>query len=432
MIHAIYSAGLTAALLAYSPVVLARRLYRGSGRVNLRERLGRGGATLPAEPRCWIHAVSVGETITAVPLVDAIRQRWPELSVVLSTVTPTGAQVARERLAGRAVHRYFPLDLPGPVGREVDAVRPRFFIAMETELWPNFLRALAARGVPCMIANGRVSDRSFRRYRLVRGLLAGVLRRISAFGMQSDEDARRIVALGAPAERVVVTGSLKADAATESEGLEWERILGLAADDPLWIAGSTHRGEEEVVLDAFVRLRARVPRLVLLLAPRHPERAGDVERLVRERGLDGVRRTALPGAGRRRDVIVLDTVGELAQIYRLGAAVFVGGSLTDNGGHNMLEPALRARPVLFGPHTENFRDSAALLLDAGGALRVQDGAELAQAVGGLLDDPVGARAMGERGRAAVASRQGALRATMELLEQMIARAGAARGAGGAR
>jgi 3-deoxy-D-manno-octulosonic-acid transferase len=432
VIHAIYSAGLTAALLAYVPVVLARRLRGGGAGANLRERLGRGGDTLPAEPRCWIHAVSVGETITAVPLVDAIRQRWPELSIVLSTVTPTGAQVARERLAGRAVHRYFPLDLPGPVGRVVDAVRPRFFIAMETELWPNFIRALAARGVPCMIANGRVSDRSYRRYRLVRRLLAGVLRRISAFGMQSDEDARRILALGAPPERVVVTGSLKADAVADPAGVDWEQLLGLAPDETLWIAGSTHRGEDEVVLDAFVRLRTRRPRLVLLLAPRHPERAGDVERLARERGLDGVRRTALPGAGRRGAVVVLDTVGELAQLYRLATVVFIGGSLTDNGGHNMLEPALWARPVLFGPHTENFRDSAALLLEAGAAWRVQDGEALERAVGGLLDDPDGARAMGERGRAAVARRQGALRATMDLLEQMLARGDGPRGQAGLR
>jgi 3-deoxy-D-manno-octulosonic-acid transferase len=307
------------------------------------------------------------------------------------------------------------------VGRALDAVRPRFFIAMETELWPNFLRALARRGIPSMIANGRISDRSFRRYRLAGRFLARVLERVTVFAMQSQEDARRIIALGAPPERVVVTGSLKADAGGDDPGARqlWERLLGLAPDDQVWIAGSTHRGEEELLLDAFARLRPRFPRLVLVLAPRHPERASEVDRLIRERGLVPLRRSELPRERARDAVVVLDTVGELARLYRVGHVVYVGGSLVPNGGHNMLEPALRSRPVLFGPHTENFRESAELLLEARGAMRVADAAGLESAVGALLADPAAARAMGERGHAAVVSRQGGVQATIELIERYL-------------
>ena len=421
MIQALYSAALTAALVGYAPVLLVRRLRGRRQPAHLGARLGRLEPGLPAEPRCWIHAVSVGEAITAVPLVHAIRRRWPDLSIVLTTVTATGAQVVADRLGGVVTHRYFPLDLPGPVRRALDGVRPRFFIGMETELWPNFLFALAARGIPSMIANGRISDRSFRRYRLVRRLLARVLHRVSVFAMQSEEDARRIVALGAPPDRVVVTGSLKTEAAPDDPGAchRWADVLGLRPGERVWVAGSTHRGEEAIVLDAFARLRARFPELTLLIAPRHPDRTAEVEDLVRERGLTPVRRTALPAARGRDAVILLDPVGELAQLYGAAEIVFVGGSLTPNGGHNMLEPARSARPVLFGPHTTNFRESAALLLVAGAAEMVPDGPALESAAAALLADADRARAMGERGRAAVVARQGGVDATLALVERFL-------------
>ena len=280
----------------YLPAFLARRRRAGYSR-DLAQRLGRFGDGLPSEPRCWIHAVSVGESAAAVPLVEGIRQRWPELGIVVSTITPTGARIVRERLAGTATHRFFPIDLPGPVRHALDAARPRFFIAIETELWPNFLRALARRRIPAMIANGRISDRSFRRYGWVRGLMRRVLANVSVFAMQTEEDARRIIALGAPPARVVVTGNLKSDLlpdATGEDAAAWRGRLRLAADARLWIAGSTHRGEETIVLDAFLHARAGCPELALLLAPRHPERVGEVEALIRERGLAAVRRSAPP------------------------------------------------------------------------------------------------------------------------------------------
>jgi len=418
--YALYTAALSLFLLAYLPIFVFRRMgRRGDGRA-LAQRWGRPGDGLAPEPRCWIHAVSVGEAAAAVPLVHGIRRRWPQFSVVLSTVTSTGARVVRAELADVATHRYFPVDLPGPVTRALDAVRPRFFIGLETELWPNFLGALASRGVPTMIANGRISDRSFRRYRFVRPFVARMLGGISVFGMQSGEDARRIIALGAPSERVVITGNIKADLRSDPPGAGqiWERLLDLGPGRPLWIAGSTHRGEEAAVLDAFEQLRGRFPQLALLLAPRHPERTDEVERLIRDRGLPVARRTALDG--RRGDaVIVLDTVGELATLYQWADVVFVGGSLVPSGGHNMLEPAQRRKPILFGPHTENFRESADLLLTAGGAAIVKDAFELRCEVQRLLEHPGSAREMGEAAFAAVATRQGAIERTLALVERYL-------------
>lgn len=408
-------------LLGYLPVLAFKRLRPdGYGR-SLGQRLGRLGEGLPREPRCWIHAVSVGEAATAVPLVEAITRRWPQLGIVMTTVTPTGARIVADRLAGRAVHRYFPIDLPGPVRRVLDAVNPRFFLCMETELWPNLLRALAARGVPSMIANGRISDRSFRRYRLVRFFTARMLAHVRVLAMQSEEDARRIIALGARPERVVVTGNIKSDLIPPEGGGDalWQRLLGLDDGEPVWVAGSTHRGEEAIVLDVYLHLRARMPTLTLVLAPRHPERVAEVERLVRERRLQPVRRSELPKSQARGAVIIVDTVGELAQIYRVASVVFVGGSLAPTGGHNMLEPALLRKPVLFGPHTTNFRESAELLLEAEGALVARDGAELEAHMGALLMDAERRRLMGEAAFKAVAGRRGAIKHTLELVERYL-------------
>lgn len=272
-----------------------------------------------------------------------------------------------------------------------------------------------------MIANGRISDRSFRRYRLVRPFVARMLRRVSVFGMQSREDARRIITLGAAPERVVVTGNLKADLRSEpaDAGRNWQRVLGLCPGRSLWIAGSTHRGEEAAVLDAFERLRPRFPRLGLLLAPRDPERAEEVERLVHDRGLSAIRRSALVGDGHHEAVVILDTVGELAALYRLADVVFVGGSLVPSGGHNMLEPAQRRKPVLFGPHTENFRESAELLVSAGGAVVVTDALSLTRQMDSLLEDAELRWKMGEAAFAAVATRQGALDETLALVERYL-------------
>lgn len=420
--YALYTAAACAALvLVYAPVALVRRLQKGVP-VHAAERLGLGARDGSGGARCgWLHAVSVGEAIAAAPLVDGLRRLHPELPLVVTTVTETGARVVRERYAGLSTHRFFPVDLPWTARRFVDALNPAFLVCMETELWPNLLRTLAARGVPVMIANGRISDRSYRRYRLVRRFMRSVLECVSVFAMQSDEDARRVIALGAPAERVVVTGNIKSEALPDSAGVVdlWHRLLGFEAGRRVWIAGSTHRGEEAMILDAHALALAECPDLALVIAPRHPEQAGEVLDLVAARGWPAVRRSELPRQRERNAVIVLDTVGELAPLYAVADVVFVGGSLIPFGGHNMLEPALRRKPVLFGPHTTNFREAAALLESAGAALVVRDGAELGRKLARLLGDRDLRVKLGEAGYEAVASRHGAVRETLDLVGRFL-------------
>jgi len=419
--YPLYTMLLAAAVAGYAPVALTRRVVRGVP-LNVRERLGLRRHERPGTPVGWIHAVSVGEAIAAAPLVEGVRRSWPALPLVVSTVTETGARLVRERFAGLARHRYFPLDFPGVARRVIASIEPAFFVCMETELWPNLLRLLAARGVPTMIANGRLSDRSFQRYRLVRGTMRRVLGDVTVFAMQSDEDARRVIALGASPERVVVTGNLKHEPLPDPAGAAdlWHRLLGLAAGQPIWIAGSTHRGEDDAVLQAHRRALAVRPDLVLVLAPRHPERVSEVMRLVAAGGFDGVRRSELSaGRGAPAPVIVLDTVGELAQLYSIADVVFVGGSLIALGGHNVLEPALRGKPVLFGPHTSNFREAASILLAAGGGVVVRDAGELAAELERLLADPALRARRGAAAREAAASRHGALRTTLDLLERYL-------------
>lgn len=426
--YALYTAAACAALaLVWVPLALVRRLQKGVP-VHAAERLGWGARNGSGDGRCgWLHAVSVGEAIAAAPLVDGLRRLHPELPLVVTTVTETGARVVRERYAGLATHRFFPVDLPWTAQRFVDALNPAFLVCMETELWPNLLRALAARGVPVMIANGRISDRSYRGYRLVRWFMRSVLDCVSVFAMQSDEDARRIIALGAHPERVVVTGNIKHEPLPDLAGATdlWHRLLGFDAARRVWIAGSTHRGEEAMVLDAHALALAECPDLVLVIAPRHPERAGEVLDFVAARGWPAVRRSELPRQRQRNAVIVLDTVGELAPLYGVADVVFVGGSLVPFGGHNMLEPAFRRKPVLFGPHTTNFREAAALLESAGAARVVRDGAALGRELARLLGDHELRLKLGEAGYDAVASRHGAVRETLDLVGRFLSPGAAA-------
>jgi 3-deoxy-D-manno-octulosonic-acid transferase len=421
--YVLYSVLAYAALaLVYAPAALARRL-RSRVPLHLGERLALGAARAEPGARCgWIHTVSVGEAIAAAPLVDGLRRLYPGLPLVVTTVTETGARVVRERYAAQASHRFFPLDLPGSARRFVDALDPAFLVCVETELWPNVLRTLAVRGVPVMIANGRISDRSYWRYRLARRFMGRMLGDVRVFAMQSDEDARRIIALGASPERVVVTGNIKNEALPDTAGSVdlWRRLLGLERGRRVWIAGSTHRGEEELVLDAHRIGLAACPDLALVIAPRHPARAGEVVDLVTARGWPAVRRSALPREREANAVVVLDTVGELAPLYGVADVVFVGGSLVPFGGHNMLEAALRRKPVLVGPHTTNFREAAALLESAGAALVVRDGAELGHELARLLGDAELRARLGEVGHETVAGRHGAVRETLDLIGRFLA------------
>lgn len=419
--YAAYTAVLGGLTLAYSPVAGWRRLTRGVP-VHLSARFGFYDTAPAAAPSVWIHSVSVGETLAAVPLVLALRRGHPEIPITVTTVTATGAHVAADRLASIATHRFFPLDLPGPVARAIEANRPRCFIAIETELWPNLLRALARRGVPVMIANGRVSDRSFRRYLRVRGLVRRMLSTVSVFAMRSAEDSRRIVALGADPDRVFVTGDLKTDEPEPDSraGARWRGLLDIAPNARVWIAGSTHRGEEEAILDVHRLVCDRLGPLVLVVAPRHPERAPEVLRAARARGHSAIRRSEFPRP-RADAIVVLDTVGELAELYHLADVVFVGGSLVPVGGHNVLEPALRRKPVLFGPHVSNVREGAHVLLEHGGGITVANPRELETQLVRLLSDDRLRHQIGETAREAVAARRGATVETVRLIERYLFR-----------
>jgi 3-deoxy-D-manno-octulosonic-acid transferase len=405
-------AHLPAALIAYNlvllliallvaPLAAVACLLKPRWRESLGSRLGLGWPRPARSPVLWAHAASVGEVEGIAPLVERWRQEYPDGEVVVSALTTTGCAAARRLLPGSTV-RVFPLDLPPIAGRVVRSVQPSLFVFSENEIWPNVLQALHRARVPIVQVSGRLSSGAARTLARFPTFARAVMSLVTRFCVQGEEHRRRLIELGVVPERIVVTGSLKGDARlAEAPGfLEGVAELGR----PVVVAGSTHPGEEEILLDAVAALRDRSPRPLWILAPRHPERFATVARLVEERGLAALRRSALPSdaadvrvRARDCDVLVLDSLGELAGCYRGAAAAFVGGSLVPVGGHNVLEPARAAVPILVGPHVESIAAVAGSLERAGGAHTVRSGAELARAVERLLDP-------GERARAGVAAR----------------------------
>lgn len=423
-----YSFLLTLVLLACSPSILLKVLRRSSYREGWSERMGWYPQALFSRLRAvqpvWIHAVSVGEVGAASILAKSWMTRRPTLSLVVSTVTGTGREVARRSLPQAAAVVYFPIDLPMAVHRALRTVGPRLILLTETEIWPNFLRACADSKVPVAIINGRLSERSFSRYRLARPFIRRVLERIDLFCMQTDADAKRMLALGANPERVHVVGNLKFDAVlhgdTSSLAEQWRRELQIDAQRQVLVAGSTHAGEEEVLLQAFRRLRGEFPNLLLILAPRHPERIAQVETAVADYGFTAVRRSALShGSNGVKEVVLVDTVGELSTLYAAGSIAFVGGSLVPRGGQNLLEPALHGCPVLFGPHMENFVDASTYFVRRGAAIQVSDAADVVRQLARLLRDPAARDTMGQAAKAALAAHRGACERTVTLLERFV-------------
>jgi 3-deoxy-D-manno-octulosonic-acid transferase len=372
----------------------------------------------------WIHAVSVGEVLTARPIITDLRKRYPGLRLFLSTTTIAGQQLARRSLQNVDAVFYFPFDLGIVVRRTLDLVRPKLFIMMETEIWPVLLRECRLRGVKTALVNGRLSSRSFPRYRFIRPFMRRVLSDIDRFCVQSDESARRFIELGADPGRVVVTGSVKFDSLdSPGPGRARERVLRyfrIAPSRPVIVAGSTMKGEEAAVLRAFRRVRATSPNALLVLAARHPERFAEVEQLCRQEGWKTMRRTELAiDAEPRADIVVLDTIGELATLYQLGTVVFVGGSLVPTGGHNVLEPAVFGKPIVFGPHMDNFREIADGFAAAGAAVRLDDEAHLDRVLVDLLGDAVKRARLGAGARALVEANRGAKDKTMTALEPLL-------------
>ena len=397
---------------------------------SLRQRLG----FLPisfnfdGEESIWIHAVSVGEALTARALAADLKARYPRLRLFLSTTTIAGQQVARGRLSDIDAVFYFPFDWTFTARRTLRLVKPRLFVMMETEIWPNLLRLCRAQGIKTVVINGRISSRSFPRYRLIRPFFARVLADVDRFCMQSEESARRLVDLGADPSRVTVTGSLKFDSlqlpAASTHGKPRERVLRffrLSPNRTVIVAGSTMKGEEAAVLRAFTRIRSAAGSTALcVLAPRQPERFGEVDRIAREAGFTTVRRSELPiDAEPRADVVVLDSIGELAKLYQLATAVFVGGSLADHGGHNILEPAIFGKPIVFGPHMENFREIAAAFVSNGAAVQVSSERDFDEAIVTLVTDPVRRARLGAAARALVEANRGARDKTLAILAELL-------------
>ena len=396
---------------------------------SLRQRLGflPISFNIDADESIWIHAVSVGEALTARALAADLKTRYPRLRLFLSTTTIAGQQMARRSLSNVDGVFYFPFDWSFASRRTLNLVRPKLFVMMETEIWPNLLRVCRRRGVKTVLINGRISPRSYRRYRLIKPFFSRVLADVDRFCVQSEESARRLIDLGADPARVTVTGSLKFDSlklpAPAAHGKPRERVLRffrLSPSRTVVVAGSTMRGEESAVLDAFRRVKALAPSALCVLAPRHPERFDEAERLARGSGFVVTRKSELPiDAEPRADVVVLDSIGELAQLYQVATAVFVGGSLVDHGGHNILEPAIFGKPIVFGPHMQNFKEIAEGFLNNGAALQVQSERELDDALLTLVTDPVRRARLGAAARALVESNRGAKHKTLDVIAGLL-------------
>ncbi|WP_044870735.1 lipid IV(A) 3-deoxy-D-manno-octulosonic acid transferase [Pseudomonas sp. LFM046] len=377
----------------------------------------------PSKPGgIWVHAVSVGESIAAAPMVRALLERHPDLPITITCMTPTGSERIRALFGDRVQHCYLPYDLPWAAARFLDRTGPKLAVIMETELWPNHIHQCARRGIPVVLANARLSERSARGYARFGKLTAPMLAELSWIAVQTEAEAQRFRALGARPECVGVTGSIKYDLridpalpqrAAELRG-QWR-----AEARPVWIAASTHAGEDEIVLAAHKALLARRPDALLILVPRHPERFGSVFELCRREGFAAVRRSSGEAVSAQTQVLVGDTMGELLFLYALADIAFVGGSLVPNGGHNLLEPAALGKPVLSGPHLFNFLEIAAQLREAGALAEVADAGELATQVGGLWADPVRAGAMHEAGLSVLRANQGALERLLAGLSRLL-------------
>jgi 3-deoxy-D-manno-octulosonic-acid transferase len=425
MIYLTYNTLLTLSLpLAVLYLLLSRqkrlRMRRGLG-----ERMGFLGAKRPA-PRdhlAWFHASSVGEVVMTAPLIHAVQERFPHHHVWLSTMTETGQETATRLLGDRGMIFFLPLDLPWTVGRVLGVVAPRALFIAETEIWPNLVGQCRRRGIPVVLFNGRISDRSFDTYRRFRFFFKEVLRGVCAFGMQSERDAERIVEIGASQERVIITGNLKFDRPTpQLAGEEKRRIrinLGLEEGRPVFVAGSTHRGEETIVLRVYRHLKQIEPSLVLIVAPRHLARLDEVVGILNQSGVSWIRKTQLPGERFAGEVILLDTMGDLEEVYSIGTVVFVGKSLVPGGGHNILEPAAFGKPVLFGPHMENFREIAQIMKLEGGGIEVRREDELLEAAQRLLQDGAYYRRASQAALRAIEKNQGAIRKTLEIFERYL-------------
>lgn len=369
------------------------------------------------QPRCvWFHAVSVGEIMGALPLAKAMGARFPDTRFVLSTYTPMGRDTATKRWDPRGAIFYFPLDLYPITERAIERVRPDLFLLVETDFWPGFLRGLSAHQIPSVLVNGRISSRRL----LLRPFYRRVIEQFSRLCVQTEVDRERLLELGVDGARVAVTGNMKFAQASAREGdpSRLREQLGIAPGTALLIAGSTHEGEEKEILRCYQKLLVDGCNLLLLVAPRHPERVDKVEALFSSHGFLCVRRSRANGSSGNA-VILLDTIGELFSAYALGTFIFVGGSLVRRGGHNVMEPAAWGKPIFFGPHMDHYSDIALSLEREGAAVKIRDGEDLAIHINRLVGDKQNVSEMGRKAAAFVARHQGAVERNLQVIEELL-------------
>jgi len=429
MIYRLYDLALCLSTLILVPYYLFRGLRYGKARRGIRERLGHYSPefreAVKSRRVIWIHAVSVGETLAAIPLLKALRHEYPDHLLILSNVTETGHEIAG-KLSCVDFCIFFPFDLSWVVKRVLAFVRPEAIILVETELWPNFIRAAKRSNIPVLLVNGRISDRSFPRYLKIGQIAEAILDSVTVFCMQSAKDGRRIKRLGAPPGRILVTGNLKFDMALpEADKLDLEALANVyqpVKDHKVFVAGSTHSGEEEAILRVYQRLRLKHPGLSLVLVPRHPERCRQVCDELTRAGVTIVLRTTL---GSHHEplppevVLVVDTIGEVLRFYAWADIVFVGGSLVPVGGHNILEASLTKKPVFFGPHMQNFKEIVTLVKEAYGGIQVKDVEELYLHADLLLNNPGEAKRIGENGFNLLEENRGATARTLNEISRRI-------------
>ncbi|MEG0860823.1 MAG: lipid IV(A) 3-deoxy-D-manno-octulosonic acid transferase [Pseudomonas sp.] len=408
------------------PLVALRLFLRSRKAPAYAQRIGeRFAMNLPAMRKggIWVHAVSVGESIAAAPMIRALLQAYPQLPITITCMTPTGSERVRAMFADepRIQHCYLPYDLPWTAGRFLDHVQPKLAVIMETELWPNHIHQCAKRGIAVALANARLSERSARGYARFAGLTRPMLAEMNLIAVQTETEAERFRQLGARPECVEVTGSIKFDLRIDDQLLPRARALReqwQAGQRPVWIAASTHEGEDEVILAAHRQLLEHHADALLILVPRHPERFNAVFELCSAQ-FPTIRRSSAAPVGSETAVLLGDTMGELLFLYALADIAFVGGSLVPNGGHNLLEPAALSLPVISGPHLFNFLEIAAMLRDAGALQEIDDAQGLAAEIRRLIELPQDARRMGEAGRAVMKANQGALQRLLDGLGRLL-------------
>lgn len=417
VMYILYNLILFVATILLSPYILFKVLTVPKYRGGITQKLGRVRKgvmrVLNGSRPIWIHAVSVGEVMAAHPLVRELKKRYPHKKLILSTVTVTGNYTAKQRVPEADAVFYFPFDYPWVVRRVISRINPSLVLIAETELWPNFFRELKRQGIPSAVVNGRISPRSYRNYLKFRSFFSEVFRNVTLLCMQSEGDAARIRDIGAQPDRVIVTGNLKFD---QKIPPVQKPPVAIAAGRRVITAGSTHRGEESILLDIFGRLRKKFPDLLLIIAPRHPERFDEVAGLITNSGFECQRRTRFKG--QVKDVLLLDTIGELRAFYAICDIAFVGGSLVKVGGHNLLEPAAMKKPVIFSRYMFNFKEVSEVILEAGGGIAVKDKEELYLKLDMLLLDNDLALSMGEKAYSVIAANSGATSRTLDAVNGM--------------